>query len=138
MKHVVLVIGPVGSGRSAYIDEHYKGYKKVDLKAFQYPFTSNEEAFDLCIKEFENVLKSNELVVVEHTLPKIRHRAAYVKKVKEYPNSRVDLVVMMPQVDNKGSLLNWDFVDRVNNYNIIFEPPALSDGFQEIIAVANH
>lgn len=137
MKHVVLVIGPANSGRSKYISERYKGYKKVDLKTFQYPLLPNEEAFDLCLKDFEEALKTNDLIVVEHTLPKIRHRAAYVKKAKSYPNTRVDLVVIIPQVKKSCSFASREFADRVENYNLIFEPPSVSDGFQEIIAVAD-
>lgn len=137
MKHVVLVIGPVNSGRSKYISEHYKGYKKVDLKTFQYPLLPNEEAFELCLKNFEDALKTNDLIVVEHTLPKIRHRAAYVKRTKRYPNTRIDLVVIMPQTRERSSLASREFADRVENYNLIFEPPSINDGFQEIIVIAN-
>lgn len=131
-KHVVFVIGPALSGKSEYIKKNFPNYKKVDLTDYQH--FENDEIFNKCLEGFRDALTTNDNVVLEHTLPKIKHRVPYIMATQEITNVCPEIVVMLPR---ETIYDNYSTVKRLENYYGIFESPALSDGFSEITVLCN-
>lgn len=131
-KNVVMVIGPAQSGQSQYIKKNYPNYTKVDLSEIQKCCGEKEDVFEKCIDEFEDALSKNDNVVLEHTLPKIRHRIPYLKALEKYKKSSIEMVIIYPK---QNQLKKTSKLKQFENYNKIFEPPSILDGFSEIVIV---
>ena len=74
-QETVFVMGLSSFGKSHYIDEHYKDYKKVDIFDYQdYPIplisTTLKSYYD-CAADLIEAIANNEKVVLEHTLAKV-------------------------------------------------------------------
>ena len=132
-KHILFVFGPAESGRSKYIEKHYGTYIKVDLALFQTEEGANEDSFNRCLEAFKEAINNHDRVVLEHTLPKIKHRVPYIAAA-EAIGCMPEAVVMLPRERHWD---NYATVKRLENYYGIFESPCIKDGFSNVTTICD-
>jgi predicted kinase len=152
MKHIIILVGNIGSGKSTtakkYVDE---GYIVIARDALRYMIGAGNYIFNL---EVETAIWNSELkilkefmklgvnIIVDEIGITKTERARYLPLIKKYKYKST--VLIMPKLSKKESvnrrMINphgqpnrklWEEVWK--KFNIKYEEPSLAEGFNEIV-----
>lgn len=152
-KELVYLVGLPASGKSTYIEKHYKNYAIVSNDAIVEEFAKeknidyntawkklnfsyvNEE----CMRRFKAAVKAGKNIVIDNTNLTIKARRKYdapdyVKIAVVFNISDSELSKRTEKRKNEtGKLVP---VDAIDNMKHIFVKPTKSEGFDKIILVS--
>lgn len=153
-KHIILMVGNIGSGKSTYIKKHLKGSTVVSRDAMRYMVGGGvyifEERTERVIKQLAN-LAVEELfkediyeIVVDETNMSKRVRENYIKLAHKYNYDIIALI--FPYLSQKEAIKRrmtnphdnynktvWEGVWE--NLNTSYQEPTFAEGFDGIIYV---
>jgi predicted kinase len=152
-KHVIIMVGNIGSGKSTFVKSKDSEYVIVSKDAMRYNIGNGNYVF---LKEFEpaisrsiitlyeELLKSNVNIIVDETNMLSRIRAAYILPAKE--QSYKITAVVMPKIDKDLAIQrrmqhpHGNFSDAKerweqvwNTFDTYYQEPTINEGFDDII-----
>lgn len=159
MQKLVFVIGATATGKTCFIDKHYKG-KDVDvLNVYDYQQRAYDDVrvgkFIPFGAEFKCLMKANNMllediieklslgrdVVVEQTFYKAKRRIAYIDEIRKAADVTIEIYVMNPSdLLWESNLKKRKLVGRFQSYKDIsseIEFPNVAEGIDKIYEVVD-
>jgi len=143
---IIFVFGMPRSGKTTYIKEHFPDFKHIDVFRFQKdlpPGCSQEERevqmmteYEACKQALIDAIKTNENVVLEHTLLKAIRRTMYIEAVRDSTDQKIIAYVFNPDIETilriNGKEDSSNARERVEQEKSILEIPVAGDDFTEV------
>ena len=152
-RSTIFVIGPPCSGKLTFARRHFPDHALVDLHDLQSTGMSTWDSYLAARDQLIDKLKTNEKVLLRHTLMKAKRRPMYIDAVRFVlgPNARITCYYSLPDLAtyhryDLSDLASWKrnhpgavafpkSEQELRFYLEEFEIPQQSEGFAEVYCI---